>query len=342
MRKIKIIGTSTFLPGAPVSNDRMEEVFGVRRDWIEMMIGNRSRHLCIDLDSRKLTHRLSDLAEGASKAAIEDAELTADDIDVMIMTTATPDHLMPATVNIVADRLGINTVPTYQVQAGCSGAYQGVALADALLRSSEHTTALVVSGDACYKFLDFEKDYTNASASELVNLALFGDGAGAAVISSDETRPGLRIQRIANIFEGRNRKPGHVMHWFGPQPTGVWNADDPNFQSVYEDYKAIELDVPRMTKETLTLLLGSSYAMEMDYYLMPQLAAHMTRKIIDYCHINHDRTINCVEETGNTGNGLPFFLVDRAKRKMKAQERAVGVSIESSKWIKTAILLEQE
>lgn len=341
MGTVKIIGAGTFLPGEPISNDKLDEVFGIRKEWIDLMIGNKHRHMCVDLDTRELTHRLVDICEGAGRRAIEDADIEADQVDMLILTTATPDHLMPATVNLVADRLGINQVPTYQLQAGCSGAFQGVAVAESFLKSGMFKTVLVIGGDACYKFVDFDRDYTNAPASELVNFALFGDGAGAVVISADQDRRGMRISRIVNRFEGLNRSPGHIMHWFGPQTRGLWNSDVETIQSAEEDYKAIESHVPRMTMETMSEIVGSD-GEQIDYYLMPQLAGHMTRKIIGYCGVDPLATINCVEETGNTGNGLPLFLIEQAKIRMTSGQRAVGVAIESSKWIKTAILLEQE
>lgn len=341
METAKIIGAATFLPGEPISNDKLDEVFGIRKEWIDLMIGNKHRHMCVDLDSRELTHRLVDICEGAGRRAMEDAGIDTDQVDMVVLTTATPDHLMPATVNLVVDRLGINHVPTYQLQAGCSGAFQGVTIAESFIKSGMCRTVLVIGGDACYKFVDFDKDYTNAPASELVNFALFGDGAGAVVISADQHRPGMRINRLVNRCEGLSRPAGHIMHWFGPQPRGLWNSDVETVQSAEEDYKAIESHVPRMTMETMSEIVGSE-PRGVDYYLMPQLAGHMTRKIISYCGLDPQTTINCVEETGNTGNGLPLFLVEQAKNRMSSGQRAVGVAIESSKWIKTAILFEQE
>jgi 3-oxoacyl-[acyl-carrier-protein] synthase-3 len=341
METAKIIGAATFLPGEPINNSKLDEVFGIRKEWIDLMIGNKHRHMCVDLDSRQVTHRLVDICEGAARRAIADAGIDADQIGMVILTTATPDHLMPATVNLVADRLGINDVPTYQLQAGCSGAFQGVTVAEAFVKSGICRNILVIGGDACYKFVDFDKDYVNAPASELVNFALFGDGAGAVVVSSDRDRRGMRIKRIVNRFEGLNRPSGHIMHWFGPQTRGLWNCDVDTIQSAEEDYKAIESHVPRMTLETMSEMVVDDDA-PIDYYLMPQLAGHMTRKIIGYCGVDPVKTINCVEETGNTGNGLPLFLVEQAKNRMRSGQRALGVAIESSKWIKTAILLEQE
>lgn len=335
MQPVRIIGTGVALPGAPVENQVMEAVFGLRAEWIEQLIGTRTRHFAVDLASKQVRETLTDLASEAGRQALQNAALSPEEIDLVVMSTATPDHLMPSTVNLAADRLGINGVATYQIQAGCSGAYQALDVACGLLAAGRFHTALVLGGDVCNKYMDFSRDFTRMRSSELINLALFGDGAGAAVLTT-QPRQGLLVRHVLNRCEGQGRKPGQVMNWFGSA------AGAAGQQAAKEDYKAIEESVPRMACEVLQELfarLGWERD-QVDHYLPPQLGGHMTDSIVRRMEIPADRAINPVAETGNNGNALPFIQLHRLRDRMQPGQRALGVGIESSKWLKVGIALE--
>ena len=264
------------------------------------------------------------------------------------MSTATPDHLMPATVNFVADQLGITHIPTYQIQAGCSGALQGLDVASQFLKSGSYRTALVIGGDVCNKYIDLDRDFTKLKGHELINYALFGDGAGAVVLTAKDEKLGINIHSIKNRFEGLGREPGQVMNWFGmvPEKIDEMSMRDRRkiFQSAKEDYKAIEQHVPKMAKAMINeLLIDNNWNEdEVNFYLPPQLGGHMTDKIVEYLELPTGKVINCVRNTGNNGNALPYIQLNHLAEKMNSGDKAVGVAIESSKWIKTGISLVKE
>ena len=228
------------MPGAPIPNAKMEEVFFIRQDWIDQMIGTKTRHFAVDLDGKKVVYSLADLACEAAKNALETAGIGVEDIDLVVMSTATPDHLMPATVNLVVDQLKINHVPAFQVQAGCSGALQGVEVAMRFLQSGSRN-ALVIGGDVCNKYFDFRRDFKKMRSSELINFALFGDGAGAVVLSAETETSGITIEKVVNRFEGLGRDPGQVMNWFGTIVDSKERDErGKKIQAAKEDYKAIQ------------------------------------------------------------------------------------------------------
>lgn len=333
---VRILSVGTYLPGEPVSNDRMEQVFGIRADWIDNLIGTETRHLAANLHQRTFEDDLASMGFKAADRALQAAPIARGDIELVVLATATPDHLMPATVNLIADRLGLNGVATYQVQAGCSGAYQALDVACQFLRAGRFRSALVVGADVINKYLDFDRDFSTLRSSELINLALFGDGAGAAVLSTDAAHPGLAIRHVLNRFEGVGRKPGQIMNWFGSA------ADARGKQAAKEDYKAIEAEVPRMAAEVLQELLAQTGWSRggVDFFLPPQLAGHMTNRIVERLELPGDRVINCVAQTGNNGNALPFIQIERLRARMRPGQRALAVAIESSKWIKVGMALE--
>jgi 3-oxoacyl-[acyl-carrier-protein] synthase III len=335
-RQAYLAGIGTFLPGDPVDNATLSKVLGVNQDWVEAFIGTKTRHFAKDLSTGEVQWSLADICARAADRAIEDSGLDPAQIEFIVMGTATPDTLMPATVNHVADQLGLNQVPTYQLQSGCAGAVQALDLAHGFVSSGRFGTGLVVGGDVCSKHLDVSMDFSSAAPSELVNFVLFGDGAGAAVMSEEPGARRIVVHRVLNRLTGLGREAGQVIEWFGI-------ADrDSDKQAVKEDYKAIEEGVPVMAVEILWELLGELgwEAEQLDFLLPPQLGGRMTKRIFEHLGVPTAQEVSCVAETGNNGNALPFVQIERLAERIAPGQRALGVAVESSKWIKGGFALE--
>ncbi|MDB1089345.1 3-oxoacyl-ACP synthase III family protein [Streptomyces sp. ACA25] len=333
-----LLGTGAALPGDPLDNEEIGKRFSADPRWVERFIGTRTRHLGVDLATGKVTHTLVDLATEAASAALGDAGCEAGDIDVLILATASPDQLMPASVNLVADRLGMHQVPTYQLQSGCAGAVQALDVARRML-GGDRRTALVIGADSCAKHLVLDHDFPSLPPSELVNYVIFGDGAGAAVIGAAEDGPGVRIGPVCNSFVGLGRAPGQVIRWFGAADR---NSTD---QPVEEDYKAIESGVPELAADMVEELLDRTgwTAGSVTHLLPPQLGGRMTARISAGLteRFGLEATeISCVADTGNNGNALPFLQLHRARPGLAPGDRVLAVAIESSKWIRTGFALE--
>lgn len=334
---IRVAAVGTALPGPVVDNITLMRRFGlapVWEQWIDTFVGTRSRHFAVDLDTGEIVQSLADLATAAARTAMERAGITADEVDLMVMGSATPDDLMPATVNHVADRLGVNAVPTYQLLSGCVGAYQALDIAVGALESGRARTAIVLGGDTCARFLDLDMDLEHAPPDLQVNVMLFGDGAGAAVLTTDPRHDGPVLRTVFHRMVGLGRKPGQVVRWRGAIPT-----DEP---VASEDFKAIEEHAPQMAAQALGELLERAdwKPVDLDYVLPPQLSGQMTRRVVEELGVPGAEEINVVEEIANTANALPFFLLDRLLPMMQPGERAAGVSIEASKWLKAGYALE--
>lgn len=334
---VHLVSVGTALPGPPVDNAELARRFGVDRvweQWVDTFIGTRQRHFSVDLETGEVRHRLADLGRQAAERALAAAGLTAADVDLIVMGTSSPDQLMPATVNVVADGLGINDVPTYQLQSGCTGAFQALDVAQQMLLTGRCRTALVLGGDTCTKHLDLTLDPKQLTPNELVPGVMFGDGAGAAVLST-EPRPGsAAIRRVLVRLTGLGRTPGHVVDWYGPADHAAAGP------ATSEDYKAIEESVPKMAVEILGELQDELDWQDVDYLLPPQLSGRMTARIVEHLALSGARELSCVTRTGNTGNALPFFQFEQLLARMQPHDRALGIAVESSKWIKGGIALE--
>ena len=323
------------LPGQPVDNDSLARRLGISAEWIGMFVGSRSRHFAVDLDTGETTATLTDLCAAAGERALRRAATTLEAIDFVVLATATPDLLMPATVNMVADRLGLNQIPTYQVQSGCAGAVQALDIGRMLLASG-HRAGLVVAGDTCRKHMDLDRDLRRLSPEELVNYLLFGDGAGAVVLSSAPAPGSMAVRTVLNRLTGLGRAPGQTIEWFGL-------AENPAVQRAFsEDYKAIQRRVPVMAREVVAELLDETgwEPGQVDYVLPPQLSARMTTEIVAQLGLDGAREISRVATTGNNGNALPFLQLRELADVMTAGQRALCIAVESSKWIKAAFAVE--
>ncbi|NBM17275.1 3-oxoacyl-ACP synthase III family protein [Streptomyces sp. GC420] len=329
------IGTA--LPGDPVDNATLAKVLGINEEWIEVFIGTRTRHFARDLGTGVVRWSLADLCAQAAERALAAPGADPSEIEFIVLGTATPDTLMPATVNHVADQLGLDQVPTFQLQSGCAGAVQALAVGQSLIASGQYRSGLVIGGDVCSKHLETGRDLSAAAPSDLVNYVLFGDGAGAAVLTDEPRGERVALRHVLNRFTGLGRKPGQVIEWFGLAD----RYEDK--QAVTEDYKAIEESVPVMAVEILWEMLGELdwEPDQLDYLLPPQLSGRMTRRITEELDVPSAREVSCVADTGNNGNALPFLQIEKLLERMSGGEKALAVAVESSKWIKAGFALEK-
>ncbi len=171
----RIIGTGSYLPPRVVTNDDLAKQMDTTDEWIRTRTGIRQRHIA------EPSQASSDLGVEASRAALAAARILPQEIDLIIVATATPDYIFPSTACIMQAKLGIKGCAAFDIQAVCSGFVYALAIADKLIRSGQHRCALIVGTEVYSRILDW-KDRGTA--------VLFGDGAGAVVVRAD-SKPGI-------------------------------------------------------------------------------------------------------------------------------------------------------
>ena len=168
----RIAGTGSFLPEKVLTNQDLEGMMDTSDEWIRERTGIKRRHIAGDGETT------SDLALAATHSALEMAGITAEDIDLIIVGTTTPDKVFPGTACIIQRRLGIGGCGAFDVQAACSGFVYGLDLADRYIRTGAAENVVVIGAETLSRLTNW-KDRTTA--------VLFGDGAGAVVLQrSDE------------------------------------------------------------------------------------------------------------------------------------------------------------
>ena len=165
----RIVGTGSYLPDRVVTNHDLEKLIDTSDEWIVSRTGIRERHFAAD------NQDASDLALEACKRAMHVAHVHADDIDLIIVATSTPDMVFPSTACILQDKLGIKHSVAFDIQAVCAGFVFGLATADKFIRAGSATCALVVGTEVFSRIMNWQDRGT---------CVLFGDGAGAVVVKA--------------------------------------------------------------------------------------------------------------------------------------------------------------
>ncbi|AWB33791.1 beta-ketoacyl-ACP synthase III [Orrella marina] len=181
----RIVGTGSFLPSTVVTNDDLARQLAERGietsdEWIASRTGIRQRHIADDSQTTSV------LATQAARRALEDAGVQAQDVDLIILATSTPDYIFPSTACLVQASLGNRGAAAFDVQAVCSGFVYALTTADSFIKAGRSRCALVIGAEVFSRILDWNDRGT---------CVLFGDGAGAVVLqASDE--PGIEAAQL--------------------------------------------------------------------------------------------------------------------------------------------------
>jgi 3-oxoacyl-[acyl-carrier-protein] synthase-3 len=177
----RIVGVGGYLPERVVTNHELAARLDTSDEWIVERSGIRQRHIAAE------GQKTSDLALAAAQRALESAKLTGNDVDLLIIATATPDNTFPSTASRVQASLGMTKGAAFDIQAVCSGFIYGLSVADNFIRAGQARTALVIGAETFSRILDWNDRST---------CVLFGDGAGAVVLQAEEQQAGAAARGI--------------------------------------------------------------------------------------------------------------------------------------------------
>lgn len=169
VRRAVVAGCGSYLPERVVTNDELAQRVDTSHEWIVQRTGIHQRHIAADGE------KTSDLAVAAARKAMDAAKIAADDLDMVVLATATPDETFPSTATTVQASLGMTRGAAFDVQAVCSGFVYAMNVADNFVRLGQANNVLVIGAETFSRILDWEDRST---------CVLFGDGAGAVVLSA--------------------------------------------------------------------------------------------------------------------------------------------------------------
>ena len=228
MRSV-VIGCGNYLPARVVTNDDLARMVDTSDDWITQRTGIRERHIAAEGEVT------SDLALAAARAALANAGIDAQSIDLVVLATSTPDNTFPATATTVQAKLGLTHGAAFDLQAVCSGFVYALATVDGLLRTGAFRRALVIGAETYSRILDWKDRST---------CVLFGDGAGAVVLEA-LPQPGTAADRgllgVRLRSDGRHKTKLYVDG--GPSSTGTVGRVRMEGRAVFKHAVAMISDV---------------------------------------------------------------------------------------------------
>lgn len=171
LRKTGVLGVGKYLPTNVLTNGDLEKMVETSDEWIFSRTGIKQRRIASENEAT------SDMAAKAAKGALDDAGLAAEDLDLIIVATITPDMFFPSTACVLQNKLGAGKIPAFDIAVACSGFVYGLAIADQFISTGMYDNALVVASEKLSSVTDWEDRST---------CVLFGDGSGAAVLGPVE------------------------------------------------------------------------------------------------------------------------------------------------------------
>ena len=293
MTYARISGTGSVLPDKVLTNADLEKMVDTSDEWITDRTGIKKRHIVQG-------ETTCDIAEIAARRAIEAAGIKPKDIDLIIVATTTPDRVFPSTACLLQDRLDIHGSPAFDVQAVCTGFVYALGVADLFVTTGKAKHALVVGAETLSKITDW---------TDRTTCVLFGDGAGAVVLSASN-EPGILSTHLH--ADGKYKELLTV-------PAGISeNYEKLKAGEAYMEMKGNE--VFKMAVNTLGRIVDETLAFnhmkksDVDWLVPHQANIRIITATAKKLNMSMDHVVVTVDETGNTSAASIPLALDIAVR----------------------------
>lgn len=284
----RIAGTGSYLPKKILTNTELESMVDTTDEWIFSRTGIRERHIVADDEFT------SDLALHAARNAIEAAGITANDIDLIIVATTTPDKIFPSTAVMLQNKLGIAGCPAFDMQAVCSGFVYALATADNFIKAGAAKSALVIGAEAFSRIVDW---------TDRGNCILWGDGAGAVVLQASDQQGVISTHLHA---DGNYEKMLHV-----PRKTEQ-HARDTVVMEGSAVFKVAVNTLDAIVDETL--IANGMQKSDIDWLVPHQANIRILQATAKKLEMSMDKVVVTVDKHGNTSAASIPLALDIAVR----------------------------
>ena len=292
----KIASLATYVPPKVLTNADLEKMVDTTDDWIMQRVGIRERHL---VDPGVAT---SDLGKEAALVAIERAGLTPKDISLIVVGTVTPDMMFPSTACLIQNKIGATHAWGFDISAACSAFTYSLTAASQMVASGAHEHALVVSADVMSSIIDYKDRAT---------CVLFGDGAGAVVVSRAKDGDNA-ILDFEHEIDGSGADALYMPAGGSRRPPSHETVDG-RMHYVKQDGKAVFKFAVRKTEEISRRILARNNLKpsDLDLFISHQANRRIIESATEKLGITPDKTIVNIERFGNTTAAtIPLALND--------------------------------
>jgi 3-oxoacyl-[acyl-carrier-protein] synthase-3 len=287
----EITGWGKCLPPATLSNEDLSTFLDTSDEWIRTRTG---------IENRRISHvDTSDMATVAAKHALACAGITAEEVDLIIVATCSPDSLIPNTASKVSQNLGIKAAAAFDLNAACTGFLYGLETATRLIQSGNYRNAIVIGAERLSFFIDWTKRDT---------AVLFGDGAGSAVLSRTEQQVGLQEAQLGCDSAGRDilavPKFGTSMDRFA--------ADNGHWDFNFVGKEIFKRAVKGMGAAAQSVLARSELSTDdVDVVIPHQANIRIIQTLCDLSGISQDKAFVNIQNYGNTSAAtVPIALCE--------------------------------
>ena len=297
VRNVRIIGTGSYAPETVYTNEYIETIAPTNAEWVLENLGIKERRIA------KPDQPTSDLAAKAGLKAIENAGLTPDDIDLIIVATSTQDRLAPSTAAIVQDRIQAYNSVAFDLAAVCSGFLFSMSTAAQYIATGIYNNALVIGADTFSKIIDWTRR----------DCVFFGDGAGAAVLTHTDSDKGFLAFRL--YTDGRGKFNFTIPGGGSEYPMSHENVDAGHryFQMVG---KAVyETGVQVLPKAINQVLADTGISIdEVDYLIPHQPSIRILKDTAEIIGLPFEKVMTNMDRYANTSGGTIPILLDEVNR----------------------------
>ena len=314
LRRVKISGLSTYVPPKLLTNEDLEKLVETSNEWILQRTGIKQRHI---VEPGVAT---SDLAKEAAEGAMRQAGVTADQIGFIVVGTTTPDTIFPSTACLVQTKIGATGAWGFDLGAACSGFTYALTTAAQMVATGAHDHALAIGADVMSSIIDY-RDRTTC--------VLFGDGAGAVVVSvADDEEPA--IIDFAHEVDGSGG-PALCMPAGGSRMPASHETVEKRLHYVKQDGQAVFKFAVRKTEEISRRVLGRNgiEPCEIDLFVSHQANRRIITAAAERLGLPPEKVIINLEMYGNTTAGtIPLALADAvAQGRLKRGDHVLLASV---------------
>lgn len=295
MKKAKITGIGSYFPDNIVTNDDLSKIMDTSDEWISKRTGIRKRRLTIKENT-------SDLAIMAAKNALKSANISAEDLDLIILATTTPDFLTPSTASIVQSKIGAENAACFDILAACSGFIYALKTGKSFIESGAYKKVLIIGAEVLSKFLDWQDRTT---------CVLFGDAAGAAVLEETED------MGIETVHIGTFGDRGHLIRCKShPLNNPYYKEDLETYDKVHMDGREVFKFAINIIPEEVNLILReNNLTLDDIKYIIPHQAnLRIIESAAKKLDIGMDKFYVNLNEYGNTSSASIPLCLDEMER----------------------------
>ena len=299
--RARIIGTGSCLPETVVTNDDLAKIMDTSDEWISSRTGIRERHLVKDETTAGMSAK-------AAKRAMEDAGVSAAEIDLIIVGTLSADNVTPSCACEVQAQIGAVNAVAFDINAACAGFMFALNVANAYLQMGTYKTALILGAETLSKIMDWNDRST---------CVLFGDGAGAAVVRAEEGTAGLLA-----FDQGSDGVKGGVLACRGRSNNNPLVETSKELSYVQMDGQEVFKFAVRRVSESIDQLLERNglTAGDIGCYVLHQANARIIASVIKHLKADADKFPMNVERCGNTSGASVPLLLDELSRSGRLRE----------------------